>query len=313
MALFHTPSSPSLSMIRRLSVVTRCVSPIGFQNRSISLGFQRLKKRSFVSLAASHEDSHSEVEAEKRKNELNMGSQESEDAWRQMLETFKEQTEKMQGMSKESYELYSKKAMAILKETSERLKIQAEKTTQDLSVIAREASEEGKEYFSIAAENSPEELKDIVETFASPPDDLKQVSKVRDFYLGIPYGILLSLMGFLSFMLTGSTAGIRFGIILGGTLLALSISSLRSWRKGESDDLALKGQADASSDRCHSQLIWEESVSMDPQIHNEKSPTTAVSVSRAIKNLPVGPPLDAFTRLGQHRFGAKASALEFQF
>lgn len=55
-------------------------------------------------------------------------------------------------------------------------------------------------------------------------------------------GAILSVGGFMSFMLTGSIAAIRFGVILGGTLLAFSISSLRSWRKGESSSLALKGQ-----------------------------------------------------------------------
>lgn len=61
--------------------------------------------------------------------------------------------------------------------------------------------------------------------------------------LHIIAGLLLSLGGFLSFMLTGSTSAIRFGLILGGALLALSISSLRSQNKGETFPLALKGQA----------------------------------------------------------------------
>lgn len=56
-------------------------------------------------------------------------------------------------------------------------------------------------------------------------------------------GGLLTLTGFLSFMITGSTSGIRFGVILGGTLLALGIYSLRSWKKGKSSSVALKGQA----------------------------------------------------------------------
>lgn len=56
-------------------------------------------------------------------------------------------------------------------------------------------------------------------------------------------GLVLSLGGFLSFMVTGSTAGIRFGVILGGTLIALSVSSLRSNKRGEQSPLALKGQA----------------------------------------------------------------------
>lgn len=59
-------------------------------------------------------------------------------------------------------------------------------------------------------------------------------------------GVLLSGGGFLSFMLTGSIPAIRFGIILGGTLLALSVSSLRSWKNGEPAPLLLKGQTGLS-------------------------------------------------------------------
>lgn len=44
-------------------------------------------------------------------------------------------------------------------------------------------------------------------------------------------------------MVTGSIPAIRFGIILGGTLLALSIASLRSHKKGKTSPVALKGQA----------------------------------------------------------------------
>ena len=56
-------------------------------------------------------------------------------------------------------------------------------------------------------------------------------------------GAVLSVGGFLNFMLTGSVSAIRFGVILGGILLALSVSSLRSWRKGEISETTLKGQA----------------------------------------------------------------------
>lgn len=55
-------------------------------------------------------------------------------------------------------------------------------------------------------------------------------------------GLVLSLGGFLSFMVTGSVAAIRFGVILGGVLLALSISSLKSYKRGKPSPLALKGQ-----------------------------------------------------------------------
>ncbi|RZC77975.1 hypothetical protein C5167_002212 [Papaver somniferum] len=248
--------SPSFSSIRlelplrphspRVSAFTRCVSTRGFGAHFLSLKHQRSTRRTplVVSFAASHEDSKpSEIEVEKTESELEAGAEESQEAWKKALESFKEQTMKMQEMSQEAYEVYYKKAVVILKETSEQLKIQAEKASQDLSVIAKEISAEGKEYLSTAAENSPEEVKDIVETFASSKDDLKEVSKVRDFYVGIPYGALLSVCGFLSFMVTGNLSGIRFGVILGGSLLALSISSLRSWKRGESSGMALKGQA----------------------------------------------------------------------
>ncbi|PKU78076.1 protein FATTY ACID EXPORT 3, chloroplastic isoform X1 [Dendrobium catenatum] len=198
----------------------------------------------FLPLAA-HEDSiqnPSDIEVEKG-NELKIKEEASQEAWKQTLESFKEEAKKMKGISQEVYDLYSKKAIALLEETSEVLKIQAEKTRHDLGIIAKEISQEGQVYLSTAAVNSPESVKDIVETFASLPNELKQGSTVRDFHLGIPYGALLAIGGFLNFMLTGSIPSVRFGVILGGSLLALSISSLRSWKSGEPSRLFLKGQA----------------------------------------------------------------------
>ncbi|KAK2998824.1 hypothetical protein RJ639_023209 [Escallonia herrerae] len=209
------------------------------------LGLRLLRpNRPVLSFAASHEESKpSEFEIPEENSDIRVGAEESEEAWKQTLASFKEQALKMQSVSQEAYELYSKKAVVILKETADRLKIQAEKARQDLSVIATEISEEGKEYLSTAAENSPDEVKVIMETFASTPSNLNDVSKVRDFYFGIPYGALLAFGGFFSFMLTGSISAIRFGVILGGALLALSVLSLKSWKRGESSTLALKGQA----------------------------------------------------------------------
>ncbi|KAK7855776.1 protein fatty acid export 3 [Quercus suber] len=188
-----------------------------------------------------------EIEVEKGKDDHNLGAEDSQEVWKELLESFKEQALKMQSVSQEAYELYSKKAVIILKETSEQLKIQTDKARDDLLDIAKEISEEGKVYISTAAENSPEPVKDIVETFNMPTEDLKEISRVHDFRVGIPYGLLLSVGGFLSFMLTGNIAAIRFGVILGGTLLALSVSSLKSYKKGESFPLALKGQAAIAS------------------------------------------------------------------
>lgn len=232
----------------RASIVARCVSSKGLGSAFLSLDGLCSLNRSIVAFAASHEDSnHSEIEVEREAKTHGVGTEESQEAWKQALASFKEQALKMQGVSQEAYELYSKKAIVVLKETSEQLKIQAEKAGNDLSVIAKEISEEGQVYLSTAAENSPEPVKDIVETFATSKDDIKDVSKVPDFYLGIPYGAILSFGGFLSFMITGSVSAIRFGVILGGTLLALGISSLRARKSGESYSLALKGQTAISS------------------------------------------------------------------
>ncbi|XP_071698294.1 LOW QUALITY PROTEIN: protein FATTY ACID EXPORT 3, chloroplastic-like [Rutidosis leptorrhynchoides] len=207
------------------------ISGLNYRNRSIFL------------FAASHEDSNSsDIEFEEDANKLKDKFGEANEAWKQIAASFKEQSFKMLNISEEAYKEYLKKAIVVLKETTEQLKIQADKASEDLVVIAKELTEEGKVYVSAAAENSPEQVKDIVETFASSTDDVKDVSHVLDFYVGIPYGGLLTLGGFISFMITGSVSGIRFGVILGGTLLALAVYSLRSWKKGESTPIALKGQ-----------------------------------------------------------------------
>ena len=95
----------------------------------------------------------------------------------------------MKAISKEAYGEYSVKALAALNETSKHLKIQADKAKEDLASIVQEFSEESKEYIATVAENYPDEVKEIVETFTSPDDDLRDISKVKDFYYGIPYGM----------------------------------------------------------------------------------------------------------------------------
>lgn len=207
------------------------------------LSLWRKRNVSTVAFAASQEESKpSEAENEMEKNDLKQAGKASQEAWEQALASFKEQALKLQSVSQEAYEEYSKKATVVLKETAEKLKIQADQARRDLTIIAKDLSEEGRQYLTVAAENSPEPVKDVMETFASA-NDLDDVSKVCDFYIGIPYGAILSVGGFLNFMITGSISAIRFGVILGGILLALSVSSLRSWRRGEATQMTLKGQA----------------------------------------------------------------------
>uniref|UniRef100_A0A1D1ZIH9 Biotin synthase n=1 Tax=Anthurium amnicola TaxID=1678845 RepID=A0A1D1ZIH9_9ARAE len=197
-----------------------------------------------ATFAAPQEDSmYNEMDGESVKGELGVEANEPLEAWKQMLESFKEDAIKMQSVSQEAYDIYSKRAMVVLKETSENMKIQADQARRDLSKLAEVIGKEGQEYLSTAAKNSPESVKDIVETFASSHNKLNDLSEVRDFYLGIPYGGFLAIGGFLHFMLTGNVSGIRFGVILGGILLALSVSSLRAWRSDRSSTIFLKGQA----------------------------------------------------------------------
>ncbi|KAG8500006.1 hypothetical protein CXB51_006442 [Gossypium anomalum] len=256
---FHRASSSSSSPMALCSSPSLRLRPPAYRvslaaPKGFAVGFRSLHSRlpfhhSVVAFAASHEESkHSEMEVEREKDELEMGSEEeSNEAWKQALASFKEQALKLQSVSLEAYEVHSKKALITLKETSEVLKVQAEKARNDLTEVVKEMSEEGKEYLSTAAENSPPEVKEIVETFSSSAEDFNDVSKVHDFHVGIPYGFILSVGGFLSFMVTGSISAIRFGIILGGALLALSVSSLKSHKRGESSPLAIKGQAEINS------------------------------------------------------------------
>ncbi|KAJ7950126.1 protein FATTY ACID EXPORT 3, chloroplastic [Quillaja saponaria] len=193
----------------KVSLVTN-----GISQNWLGAGFLTLDSRSswnpsIVASSASRDDPHPEIEVEKEQDELKSGSEESEEAWKQALDSFKEQALKIQSQ---------KKSVKKVKSISPQLQ-----------------------------ENSPEPVKEIVETFTSSTDDLNGISGVRDFHIGIPYGLILSVGGFLSFMVTGSIAAIRFGVILGGALLVLSVSSLRSYRRRESFPLALKGQAAIAS------------------------------------------------------------------
>ncbi|ERN04170.1 protein FATTY ACID EXPORT 3, chloroplastic [Amborella trichopoda] len=194
-------------------------------------------RRQGIVAAASHEESdHSKIDVEKQSK--------SEEKWKQTLESIKQEAIKMQGISKEAYEAYMQKTKVVLKDTAEQLMIKAEKASRDLALMSEETRAESSEYFLKALKDVPEPLKDVVETYSSHPvTEMKKISDARDFYFGIPYGAFLFLGGFLSFMISGSIPAIRFGVILGGALLALSILSLRAWNRKESSSLFLKGQS----------------------------------------------------------------------
>lgn len=127
------------------------------------------------------------VEVGKEKSDIDVEDDTSQEAWKQTIESFKEQVSKLQSVSSEAYTVNSQKAMTVLKDTSEQLRIQAEKAKEELGTKAKEVGEEGREYILKAAEESPSDVKEIVEAFTST-EDLKDVSRAQDFHVGIPYG-----------------------------------------------------------------------------------------------------------------------------
>ncbi|KAM1272157.1 hypothetical protein ACFX2J_032887 [Malus domestica] len=242
--LKKSPSCSSLRFGQLIAARGYGASPIAVpkvhSGASLSLHRRSLWTRPIVAVSASQDESqHSDIEVEDENSNAKPKSEESEEAWKQTLGSFKEQTLKMRSLSRE----FSKKALVIMKDTSEQLKIHADKA-RDLSGIANEISEH---FITIAEANSPEPVREIVEAYHISTIDPNDAAQVRDFRVGIPYGLLLSVGGFLSFLVTGSISAIRFGVILGGTLLFLSVSSLTSYRKGESSPFFLTGQTAISS------------------------------------------------------------------
>jgi len=126
------------------------------------------------------------------------------------------------------------------------LREQAEKASSVLAASAQELPARGKEGLSYVAENAPDLVKDIAETALKAhyreDGSIKQGSKIHGFCLGIPYKVLLVVGGLLEFIITGSTVSIQFGVLLGGVILALSVTSLGAWKQGESTLQYLQGQ-----------------------------------------------------------------------
>ncbi|XP_065010105.1 protein FATTY ACID EXPORT 3, chloroplastic-like isoform X2 [Musa acuminata AAA Group] len=234
-------SFPLGAVPRRLDSSNSPLSRRGLGTRLVLVDRRPTK---IIPLAASDDEPHLDIKEEESDAELNARA--AQDQWKEALEHFKTEALKVKAVSEEAYGVYSKKAMEILMDTSEKLKIQADKAQQDLSIIAKEISQEGNKYLAAAAKNSPDSVKEILETYASV-DELKNISSIRDFYFGIPYGSFLVIGGFMYFMLTGSIPAIRFGVVLGTAILALSVSSLRSWKNGKTTPLLLIGQTAISA------------------------------------------------------------------
>lgn len=114
--------------------------------------------------------------------------EEAQEAWKVMLEQFKAEALRMQALSVQAYDVYSKRTREVLLEAAEKLKIQADKAQKDLSVVASEVSQEGQEYLTMAAQNSPDSVKDIMTTFRAL-GKLNWPSEYEDYHVGIPFGM----------------------------------------------------------------------------------------------------------------------------
>lgn len=169
------------------------------------------------------------------------------------VESGKDTVHKAEAGLKEDSSDASAKFIGVLRDTTEELKEQAEKARAALTVTAQEtaaalaatAQETAERSKSYITENAPDPIKEIADTAlkAHSSDTPKKFAKIHDFCLGIPYGTFLVIGGLLWFIISGSTAAIRFGVILGGILLGLSVSSLNIWKQGKSTSAYIQGQA----------------------------------------------------------------------
>ncbi|KAJ4830981.1 hypothetical protein Tsubulata_009299 [Turnera subulata] len=90
---------------------------------------------------------------------------------------------------------------------------------------------------------------------SSSPPSAKSVygtAKIHDFCLGIPYGGVVMGGGLLGFIFSRNPASLASGFLFGAAFLALSISSLNTWRQAKSSLPLVFGQAVLSA-----ALLWK--------------------------------------------------------
>jgi hypothetical protein len=131
------------------------------------------------------------VAGDKDNRNVEIEPEEAQEAWKVMLEQFKAEALRMQALSMQAYQVYSKRTREVLLEASQKLKIQAETAQNDLTVIAVEVGQEGQEYLRMAAQKSPDSIKDITDTF-SAFSRLSFPSQYKDYHVGIPFGMSIA-------------------------------------------------------------------------------------------------------------------------
>lgn len=114
---------------------------------------------------------------------------------------------------------------------AEQLKVQADKASHQIA-DAVQYVENHKGDIAFVARDAPEPIREIVETAVAShsTEAIRRGAVIHDFCLGIPFGAVLAAGGVLWFTLAGSLNALRFGLILGGLILASSVGSLHAWQ-----------------------------------------------------------------------------------
>ncbi|KAL5989532.1 hypothetical protein ACLOJK_010424 [Asimina triloba] len=71
----------------------------------------------------------------------------------------------------------------------------------------------------------------------------KRAAKIHDFCFGIPFGGLVFSGGLIGFLFSRNPTTLTTGLVCGGSLLALAVTSLKVWRQGGSSLPFILGQA----------------------------------------------------------------------
>lgn len=116
-----------------------------------------------------------------------------------------------------------------LRNSTEELQRQVEKATESLAEVSKGATEKEEDIPRATESSSNQE----------PP---RKGAKIHDFCFGIPYGGLLVGGALVGFCISRDIATL-FGLLLGGVILGLSMTSLKTWRQGKSSTPYILGQA----------------------------------------------------------------------
>ncbi|MFS7904064.1 putative TMEM14 family protein [Helianthus anomalus] len=94
------------------------------------------------------------------------------------------------------------------------------------------------------------------EEISEPPENViseqQRSAKIHDFCFGLPYGGIVLSGGLIGFIFSRNTASLMTGGLYGGALLALSVLSLKIWKRGQSSTPFILGQLGIAA-----ALLWK--------------------------------------------------------